>query len=528
MKIGRMVALKKKTPLIFFALFIAAHCHSGWASDDATAPGPQQWDMLAQQKVENFSAQALPAGKIFATVQSSKGDFLKSKPAIKDGTILIHVYVPAPAERGSLFDEIWCKLKTRGAITDAAVAAQPQGEPGACMVMNQAAIDWALKNAADRVRSAYEKTGMRITFLPDQQYGRGDQWAQSSVRVEQDSGNTVTVQASSLRTPEWVPWLGGNQYCKLLSPRGAAQLVSCIAGMCDPALTKAGTPYVLDETDSGFYTEGSRFTVTVGEDAVDIYLPNAGVKTPLAAAVYLQGAKCDKRFYSEYAKLVSSYGFVVAVANHSSLLGKNFTEQKVFNRVWDYLKSQNRNPASPLYKRMNTARVALIGHSYGGVACLGSLQGTCSPPTCIGFSNEAPKELGAVVLYGTNTKSPMSGKFQEVATRGIPVLYINGDRDGKAIPADTQTTFREKTSGGPKVFATVRGANHYSITDMNNPPGGDSDPSSPTLPQKQAHISIARVSGIFMLAHIYNDAAAHNYIYTGEGRTDTAVSVETK
>ena len=528
MKTGCMSAWKTQLLCSLFALCIAAHCHSGWASDCATAPAPQEWSRLAQQKVENYSEKALGAEKITATVQSSKNDFLKSKPAIKDGKIHIHAYTPAPAERGSSYDEVWCKLKTREAITDAAVASAPQGEPQTCMAMNQAAVEWALKNAPDKVRSAYEKTGMRITFLPDQQYIRGDQWVESSVRVEPGSGNNVTVQAASLRTPDWVPRLGGNQYCKLLSPRGAAELVGCIAGMCDPALTKTGTAYVVAEADGGMYTEGSRFTVTVGEDAVDIYLPNAGVKTPLAAAVYLQGAKCDKRFYSEYAKLVSSYGFVVAVANHSSLLGKNFTEQKVFNRVWDYLKSQNHNPASPLYKRMNTARVALIGHSYGGVACLGSLQGTCSPPTCIGFSNEAPKELGAVVLYGTNTKSPMSGKFQEVATRGIPVLYINGDRDGKAIPADTQTTFREKTSGGPKVFATVRGANHYSITDMNNPPGGDSDPSSPTLPQKQAHISIARVSGIFMLAHIYNDAAAHNYIYTGEGRTDTAVSIETQ
>jgi hypothetical protein len=122
----------------------------------------------------------------------------------------------------------------------------------------------------------------------------------------------------------------------------------------------------------------------------------------------------------------------------------------------------------------------------------------------------------------------MSGKFMGVNTRGIPVLYINGDRDGKAIPADTLTTFREKTSGGPKALATVRGANHYGITDINNPPGGDSDPSAPTLPQKQANLSIARLSSMFLRAYLYNDAAARNYISTGEGRDDSAVSIETK
>jgi predicted dienelactone hydrolase len=523
-----MPAWKTQLLRTVFALCIAAHCQNGWASDCATAPAPQDWSRLAQQKVENYSEKALGAEKIITTVQSSKKDFLKSKPAIKNGKIYIHAYEPAIAERGSSYDEIWCKLKTRDAISDAAAGGPPQGEPDSCMVMNQAAIDWALKNVPDKVRSAYEKTGIRITCLPDQQYSRGDQWVNSSVRVKQDSGSEVTVQASSLRTAEWIPWLGGNQYCKLLSPRGAAELVGCLADMCDPALMQTGVPYALAETDGGLYTEGSRFTVTAGEDEVDIYVPKTGAGKPLAAAIFLQGAKCDKRFYGTYAKLVASYGFVVAIANHNSLLGKNFTEQKVFNRVWDFLKSQNRNPASPLYKRLDTGRVALLGHSYGGVASLGSMQSTCSLPFCTGFSYAAPKELAAVVLYGTNTKSPMSGKFMGVNTRGIPVLYINGDRDGKAIPADTLTTFREKTSGGPKALATVRGANHYGITDINNPPGGDSDPSAPTLPQKQANLSIARLSSMFLRAYLYNDAAARNYISTGEGRDDSAVSIETK
>ncbi len=285
---------------------------------------------------------------------------------------------------------------------------------------------------------------------------------------------------------------------------------------------------MLQETGAGSCTEGSRYGVTIGEDAVDIYVPRAGAGTLLPAAIFLQGAKCDKRFYENYAKLVASYGFVVAIANHNSLLGKNFTEQKVFNGVWGFLKSQSHQAVSPLYKKLDAGRVALLGHSYGGVACLGSMQSICSPPICIGFSYAAPRELAAVIVYGSHTKSPMTGKFMEVNTRGIPVLYINGDRDGKAASADTRTTFREKTSGGPKAFASVRGANHYGITDINNPPGGDSDPSAPTLPQKEANLAIARLTGMFLRAYLYNDAAGRNYIYTAGGRSDPAVSLETQ
>jgi hypothetical protein len=525
---GCISAWKTQLAGTVFALGIVLHCQIGSASDCATGPAPQEWSRVAQQKVENYSEKALGAEKITATVQSSKNDFLKSKPAIKDGKIYIQTYVPAIAERSSPYDEIWCKLKSRDAITEAAVGGAPQGEPESCMVMNQAAIDWALKNAPETVRSAYEKAGIRITFLPDQQFIRGDQWVASSVRVEQDSSNNVTVQASSLRTPNWIPRLGGNQYCKLLSPRGAAELVGCLAGMCDPEFRQTGVPYTLQETGAGPCTQGRQYAVTVGEDAVDVYVPEAGAGTLLPAAVFMQGAKCDKRFYGNYAKLVASYGFVVAIANHNSLLGKNFTEQKVFNRVWDFLKSESRQAASPLYKKLSTGRVALLGHSYGGVVCLGCMQSTCKIPTCIGFDYEAPKELGAVIVYGTHTKSPMSGKFMEVITRGIPVLYINGDHDGKAASSDTLTTFREKTSGGPKAFASVRGANHYGINDINNPPGGDSDPGAPALPQKDANLSIARLSGMFLKAYLYGDEAARHYFSGGAGLNDSAVSIVTQ
>lgn len=527
-----------KVQLVRFSLVvcIAAGWRTGWAAEDtasrtgsalieyAPPAGPIAWSRLAQQKVAPYAEQALAAENIIVTFQGSKDGFLKSKPSIQDGKIYIHTYVPAPAERGSPYDELWCKLKSQDAITSGGVGGAPQGEPCSCMAMNEAAVNWALKKAPEQVRSAYEKTGMRITFLPDQRYLRGDQWVKSSVRVAQDNGTTVTVQASSLRTPTWIPRLGGNYYCKLLSPRGATELIGCLAGMCDPSIGPQGAPYALSE--AGACAQGSQYACAAGEDELDLYVPKTEAGTLLPAAIFLQGAKCDKRFYGAYAKLVASYGFVVAIANHDSLFGKNFTEQKVFNRVWNFLKSESSQAASPLYKKLDRGRVALLGHSYGGVACLNCMQSGCSLPTCIGFSYKAPKELGAVVLYGTNTKSPMSGKYMEVNTRGIPVLYINGDRDGKAASADTLLTFRDKTSGGPKAFASVHGANHYGITDMNNPTGGDSDPSAPTLPQKEANLAIARLSAMFLRAYLYDDAAARNYIYTGEGRKDTAISIE--
>ncbi len=66
------------------------------------------------------------------------------------------------------------------------------------------------------------------------------------------------------------------------------------------------------------------------------------------------------------------------------------------------------------------------------------------------------------------------------------------------------------------------------ITDINNLPGGDGDPSASTLPQKEANLAIARLTGMFLRAYLYNDAAGRNYIYNAGGRSDPAVSLETQ
>jgi len=137
------------------------------------------------------------------------------------------------------------------------------------------------------------------------------------------------------------------------------------------------------------------------------------------------------------------------------------------------------------------------------------------------------RELAAVVLYGTHTKSPMTGTFMQVNTRGVPVLYVNGDLDGKAHPADTLRTFRE-TGGGPKAFC--RGSRGQSLRDYRHeqPARRRQRPGAPQLPHEQATASIARISGIFLLAHMYDEPSARSYIYNGEGTADPAVSIQLK
>jgi hypothetical protein len=108
----------------------------------------------------------------------------------------------------------------------------------------------------------------------------------------------------------------------------------------DVEIPSGTTEYQVDLPEGGIYRKGFFFTATVQGDQVDFYVPLSS-KDKMSTVIYLQGAKVDKGFYSVFAKIISTYGFVVAIPNHSSFSGENMTENKVFSQSWEYIKSQN-------------------------------------------------------------------------------------------------------------------------------------------------------------------------------------------
>ncbi|HPA57455.1 MAG TPA: hypothetical protein PLT70_08505 [bacterium] len=272
--------------------------------------------------------------------------------------------------------------------------------------------------------------------------------------------------------------------------------------------------------ERGIYSKGFTYSVDVMGDLVDLYVPLSNTDK-MSTAIYMQGAKVDKGFYSIFAKALSAYGFVVAVPNHKSFTGDNMTENKVFTQVWNYIKQMSGESGSHLFNRVDVAKVTVLGHSFGGVASLGILQNKCEIPTCTGTYNH-PEELSAAVLYGTNTKNPYLGGVAEVNTGNIPTVFVQGLLDGKAKYEDMTATF-EKTTGSPVSAVKVTGANHYGICDINNPAGAEEDSNIPALDQLTGINIIAKWSGIFMRAHIFGDSDDHDFFYTGTG--DTADSV---
>jgi predicted dienelactone hydrolase len=284
------------------------------------------------------------------------------------------------------------------------------------------------------------------------------------------------------------------------------------------------------DPSSPLYENVSKYTTIIppNGDEADIFYPNNKNHT-YPVALLLQGANVDKSYYSHYAKLVAGYGFIVVVPNHwsTSIAGRGlFAEEREAGDVLFFMVSENKSEASPLYGLVDTETMVLLGHSYGGVAGLYLIQDKCQFPFCLGINIDRPEALKGAAFYGTNLAMPFI-PMAEIDNHGTPILLLQGSLDGQAEPAEGEETF-ERIKDAPKAFVILRGANHYGITDINNPPGSRADSNEPSINQSKAIDSSARWSALFLRAFVLGDEAARNYLLQSMDDSASNVTVKMK
>jgi dienelactone hydrolase len=286
--------------------------------------------------------------------------------------------------------------------------------------------------------------------------------------------------------------------------------------------------------ETGFYST----TISANNDLADIYYPkpsdiNSG-NYSFPIVLLLQGALVDKSFYSDYASLVARYGFVVVVPNHFRPLPINpnsppslLSETSQIAAVLSQMAIENTKPTSPIASVVDTQRLGLLGHSFGGAVGLSVIANKCLPELYLcqePFTR--PKELLAGAFFGANLRNPIANEFVPIANDGIAVALIQGDIDGVALPERAQSTF-DKIQTPPKALITVMGANHFSITNVNNPAGANPDRNTATLNRAVGIETIARWSALFLRANMLKDRAAFDYIYSQGDALDPNVRVTT-
>lgn len=262
-----------------------------------------------------------------------------------------------------------------------------------------------------------------------------------------------------------------------------------------------------------------------GKDAADIYypvFPNTASQedSSLPIALLLQGALVDKSDYSNFASTVAGYGFVVVVPNHRRTLTNQegsvtglFAEQQQIDDVLAYMKAEDANSLSPVGDLLDPSTLVLLCHSFGGAVGLAAIQGNCFPALCTG-QFKRPEELKGGVFYGTNFISPLDND-------SLPTALVQGSLDGVATPEEAKPTYAG-IQDPPKALITVLGANHYGITNEDNPLR---DTVRPTLAQDVATETIARSSALFLRGTVLNDKEALDYVFNTEDTLDKNVSV---
>ncbi|MFC9971106.1 alpha/beta hydrolase family protein [Spirillospora sp. NPDC127200] len=265
-----------------------------------------------------------------------------------------------------------------------------------------------------------------------------------------------------------------------------------------------------------------RYATTVHGDDADVYAP--ADRTNLPVALLLQGANVDKAHYSAFARAVADLGFAVVVPNHRrSVFGQTGLYTETAQAAWtvEWMRAEDGRAASPLRGRIDERSLVLLGHSFGGATGLTLTTGACAPPFCADPA-PAPAELKGAALYGTNN-APRGGGANPPVPNTVPVALVQGGSDGVGAPAAAAGTY-DAIQRPPKMLVSVTGANHYGLTDGQNPAGALPDPSAQTLGQHASIRASARWSGMFLRTAL-GDRWAAAWLYGVGDAVDKDVTV---
>lgn len=260
---------------------------------------------------------------------------------------------------------------------------------------------------------------------------------------------------------------------------------------------------------------------------VAFYYP-AISEQPLALAVFLKGLNVAPSHYSHYAQRLAQYGFVVALPDPETRLPRReelFAPTGLLADLRATLRRETQTPDSPLFERVDPDAVALLGHSQGGIVGLDAVVNA----SAISFASgdySLPPQLKAAAFYGSllDLELDFDGD-RPLNTQGLPLALMAGSRDSLMPAAEVRRTYA-RLETPPKLYLELQGANHYGITNVNNPPQAPLDPRLPDLPQDIGLETLARWSGVFLRAWVLQDAIAQDYLQQMLGTTDSFVELD--
>lgn len=246
---------------------------------------------------------------------------------------------------------------------------------------------------------------------------------------------------------------------------------------------------------------GDLASAYVPSDVVDDVIDDGGDEARrerLPIVVHLQGGSVDAQHYAGYGHGLARAGFLAVIPNHLRSVGppgtpsSPLTEGQVVAAAVRGVMRASEDPRSPLFARADGERIALTGHSFGGVVGLYTVAGLCMAPFCT--PPLLRPAIRAAAFFGSHLVR--DGKAESLSTQGVPVALLSALDDGRALPSQVRAT--SLSLSGPVFFVPLAGLNHYGITDANPPPGATLDPRPQSLEQARGVRWIARTVADFL------------------------------
>lgn len=184
-----------------------------------------------------------------------------------------------------------------------------------------------------------------------------------------------------------------------------------------------------------------------GGTAYSLYYPtnlgSGGVKHPIVS--WGNGTNAVPSQYSGLLTQLASWGFVVVASNSTSTgYGTEITAAA------NTMVAANGNPSSPFYGKLDTAKVAAVGHSQGAG---GSTRAVIANPGL--FTTLVTNALPAKVWVS-------AGQEYDTANLTRPTFFTGGSTDWLIASPSTTTGYYNAKPGAAAV-AVLKGAGHNTI-----------------------------------------------------------------
>lgn len=245
---------------------------------------------------------------------------------------------------------------------------------------------------------------------------------------------------------------------------------------------------------------------------IDIYYPNplylpSQRQRKFPIAFLLPGFQVERFYYARYAHQMARHGFVVVVPDGITAVrgrAELFARLEEVPMALTALALELEESRQTFAHLLDSQKLILLGHSHGGTLGLDAIRGARPVVANLGDYSR-PQALIAAVFFGTflwqdNHNLPLDNAE-------LPIALISGSLDSLISPRETQDTY-DRIKNSPKAYIMVKGANHYGMTNRNNPPGSPPELSQPKIPQALAIQTIARWSALFVRAYGLNESLA--------------------